>query len=89
MNNIEKRHNKVALGGALLKNDQNPYLTTKSACMYLNVSARHLFDLRSKGLIKYYQMGKTVRFKQIDIDAYVEEHAMETFNCKGGAKHNG
>jgi excisionase family DNA binding protein len=60
------------------------YMDTKAACSYLSISRRYLFSLRSTGKIKYYQVNKLVRFKKEDLDAYLEEHVMETFNNKGG-----
>ena len=64
---------------------KNGYLTSKQAAAYLNISERHLFNLRSTGAIRYFQANRLVRFLKSDLDAYLLKNVMEPFNLnKGG-----
>lgn len=44
-----------------------PLLTPEEAASQLQVSPRHLFNLRKRGLIKFVKVGKLVRFRPQDI----------------------
>ena len=64
---------------------QKCYLTNKEAAAYLNCSERHLFNLRNfYGKLKFYQFGRMVRFKQKDLDDFLEEYVMSPFDVKEG-----
>lgn len=64
---------------------QKCYLTSKEAAAYLNCSERHLFNLRNfYGKLKFYQFGRMVRFKQKDLDDFLEEYVMSPFDVKEG-----
>ena len=64
---------------------QKCYLTSKEAAAYLNCSERHLFNLRNfYGKLKFYQFGRMVRFKQKDLDDFLEEYVMSPFDVKKG-----
>ena len=64
---------------------QKCYLTSKEAAAYLNCSQRHLFNLRNfYGKLKFYQFGRMVRFKQKDLDDFLEEYVMSPFDVKEG-----
>ena len=63
----------------------NGYLSSKEAAAYLNCSERHLFNLRNfYGKLKFYQFGRMVRFKQKDLDDFLEEYVMSPFDVKEG-----
>jgi len=58
-------------------------LITKEAAMYLGISPKSLANSRSSGtgiIIPYVKIGGACRYKQSDLDKYIEER---TFNHTG------
>ncbi len=51
------------------------FLTTTQAAEYLTIAAATLNKRRSTGIypIPYIKLGRSVRYRQADLDAYVEE----------------
>ena len=87
-NNLGKVDSKSSLIARQIKHSgivQKCYLTSKEAAAYLNCSERHLFNLRNfYGKLKFYQFGRMVRFKQKDLDDFLEEYVMSPFDVKEG-----
>ena len=89
---IKKKHGKVDFRNSLIAGQsmhsgvlKKCYLTSKEAAAYLNCSQRHLFNLRNfYGKLKFYQFGRMVRFKQKDLDDFLEEYVMSPFDVKEG-----
>ena len=50
----------------------SPLLTEKDACAYLRVSKRNLYCWRMAGLIPYFKIGRSVRFRTSDLGAALE-----------------
>ena len=90
MNMIKKKQGTVDSRSSLITRQikdsgivQKRYLTSKEAAAYLNCSERHLFNLRNfYGKLKFYQFGRMVRFKQKDLDDFLEEYVMSPFDVK-------
>ena len=55
-------------------------VSPKELCKLLKVSKFWTYTMVKKGLLPCYKMGKTVRFKKSDIEAYLERTRLE----KGG-----
>ena len=52
-------------------------VSVKELCKQLKVSRVWLYRAAKKGLIPCYRMGDLVRFRQRDIDAFLEKSRME------------
>ncbi len=52
--------------------DEMQWQGTKQAALYLGVSPRTVYKLIDQGEIPAYQMGRVIRFRQGDLDAFVE-----------------
>jgi excisionase family DNA binding protein len=48
------------------------YMTSKEAAAYLKVSIQTLYRIAKTKKLKSYKVGKVARFKQEDIDKYVD-----------------
>ena len=59
------------------------YFTTDEVCKYLKISQRTLQRYRDKGRIRYYQVGRIIRYSKKDIQNWIEIYAMELIT-KGG-----
>ena len=53
--------------------DEIHWRGTKRAASYLGVTPRTLYRLIDQGDIPAYQMGRVIRLKQEDLDAFVEQ----------------
>jgi excisionase family DNA binding protein len=60
------------------------FLNSAEVAELLGVSSRTLQRKRDSGKIKFYQDGRIVRYSETDIIDYMESHAVEPFNEKGG-----
>ena len=49
-------------------------LDSEEAAKYLKVTPRYLQNLRNEGKIVFSQIGKVVRFKRVDLDAWIDDH---------------
>jgi excisionase family DNA binding protein len=56
------------------------WFSTAEAAAYLEVSERTMRSWIAKGLIRRYKMGKFNRFHKRDLDAFIEEAAVEAAN---------
>jgi len=63
-----------------------PYvlLTTKEAAQALQITTRHLQNLRDRGDIGFVQDGRSVRYKPEQIQAYIDSHCINPSNWEGG-----
>jgi excisionase family DNA binding protein len=53
------------------KNDET-WLGTKDAASELGITARTLYRLIDEGAVPAYKLGRVLRLKRVDIDAYLE-----------------
>ena len=54
-------------------------LNTKQACLYLNLSQRYLEKLRVSGNgPKFSKIGRCVRYRQTDLDEFVERKTIRS-----------
>jgi excisionase family DNA binding protein len=58
-------------------------LTTKEACCVLKISLRSLQSYRDRGLIPFIQFGREVRFRQEDIQSFLNNFYIKTKHEKG------
>ena len=68
----EKAHNSFGL------------LTTIEAAKALQITTRHLQNLRDRGDIGFVQYGRVVRYKPDDIQAYIDEYYITVGKREGG-----
>ena len=64
-------------------NHGSDYFTTDEICKCLKISRRTLQRYRDKGKIRYYQVGRIIRYSKKDIQNWIEIYAMELIT-KGG-----
>jgi excisionase family DNA binding protein len=55
----------------------NTWLGTPAASTYLGVSQRTLYRLIDQGDVAAYQMGRVIRVRKEDLDAYLEQARIE------------
>jgi len=60
-------------------------LTTSEAAKVLQITTRHLQNLRDRGDIGFVQYGRVVRYKPEDIQAYINEYYVHAGKREGGA----
>lgn len=59
-----------------------PLKDRKEASSYLRISLRKLDELTLRGEIKYYKIDSSVRFRQIDLDAFVSKKEVKIGKAK-------
>jgi excisionase family DNA binding protein len=59
-------------------------LTSLEAAKALQITPRHLQNLRDRGDIGFVQYGRVVRYKPEDIQAYIDEYYIRPRNQEGG-----
>lgn len=55
-------------------NTNEPYITIKQACKYLNIGERSLRSLIANRKIPYYRYGYPIMFKISDLEEWVQKH---------------
>jgi excisionase family DNA binding protein len=50
----------------------SPLLTDEEACNYLRIRQRQLYSWRMLGLIPFIRIGRSIRYRQRDLDAAIE-----------------
>ena len=55
----------------------NEWLSTEHAARRLGVTARTLYALIDKGELPAYKMGRVIRLRAHEVDAYIDRHADE------------
>jgi len=53
-------------------------LTPEEAAEQLRISKAHLYDLKARQKIRYVKIGRCLRFRMADLEAFVAEAAEET-----------
>ena len=51
-----------------------PLVKTKPAAEYLSISTRKLWELTNCGEIPHVRIGRSVRYRPEDLDAYIQRH---------------
>ena len=59
-------------------------LTTQEAAKALQITPRHLQNLRDRGDIGFIQYGRVIRYKVHDIQAYIDEYYVRPAKKEGG-----
>ena len=59
-------------------------LTTQEAAKALQITTRHLQNLRDRGDIGFIQYGRIIRYKAGDIQAYIDEYYVSQGKREGG-----
>ncbi|MEM9034342.1 MAG: helix-turn-helix domain-containing protein [Actinomycetota bacterium] len=57
--------------------DDTTWLSTKAAAERLGVTPRTLYRFIDEGQLPGYRMGRVIRLKQADVDAYIETCRIE------------
>jgi len=65
----------IDLLNAVKQKKEQTILTEREAQEYLKVSAKTMYNYRSKGL-KYIQVGKAIRYKKKDLENFLNEHTI-------------
>lgn len=55
-------------------NNTNCYWTIENVSIYLNIKIKTLYALVSSGDIPHYRIGKLIRFKKDEVDAWMEQN---------------
>jgi len=55
----------------------NEWLGTPAAATYLGVSPRSVYKLADTGELRGYKLGRVIRFRRADLDAYLEAHVIQ------------
>lgn len=50
----------------------SPLLTDEEACNYLRIRQRQLYSWRMLGVIPFIRIGRSIRYRQRDLDAAIE-----------------
>jgi excisionase family DNA binding protein len=56
------------------------YLTSKELSRYLKVSKPWPYVMANRGILPYHKMGKVIRFRRSDIEAFLERSRVEKKN---------
>jgi excisionase family DNA binding protein len=48
-------------------------LTPQEAAKYLSIGKTKLYELKSKNRIKYVKIGKSLRFRKIDLEEFIDK----------------
>ena len=59
-------------------------LNSKEAAKVLQITTRHLQNLRDRGDIGFVQYGRVVRYRPEDIQAHIDEHLVSPGKREGG-----
>jgi len=59
-------------------------LTSQEAAKALQITTRHLQNLRDRGDIGFIQYGRVIRYKVQDIQAYIDEYYVSPGKVEGG-----
>lgn len=58
-------------------NSTDEFLTTGQVAKMINISRAGLYDLVARGEIAFYRFGRLLRYRQVDIDAFLEARRVE------------
>jgi excisionase family DNA binding protein len=47
-------------------------LTAEEAAAYLTISRTYVYDLKGSGKLRHVKIGRCLRFRKIDLDAFIE-----------------
>lgn len=64
----------------------SPLLTDEEACNYLRIRQRQLYSWRMSGIIPFIRIGRSIRYRQRDLDAAIE--TMTVSPLSGAAQQN-
>ena len=53
-------------------------LTPEEAAEQLRISKAHLYDLKARQRIRFVKIGRCLRFRMVDLEAFIEKVAEET-----------
>lgn len=62
------------------------FLTIDDVCSILSLKKSFIYSLVESGQITYYRIGRLVRFKKQDVDAWMENHRREGTNVDKKAR---
>jgi len=62
------------------------FLTIDDVCGFLSVKKSFIYSLVESGVIPHYRIGKLIRFKQSDINTWMENHRREGINVDKKAR---
>ena len=73
-NDLEKMKESILKAMEAMLHPAEPYLSFDQAVDYLKTTARSLADRVRAREIPYIKDGKFIKFRRIDLDAYMESH---------------
>jgi len=62
------------------------FLTIQEVSEYLNLRRSTIYSMVEAGEIPYYRVGRLIRFKQNDVDLWMEDHRKEPVDADNQAK---
>lgn len=62
------------------------FLTIDDVCSFLSLKKSFVYSLVESGGIPHYRLGRLIRFRQSDIDTWMEDHRKEANNVDKKAK---
>ena len=62
------------------------FLTIDDVCGFLSVKKSFIYSLVESGVIPHYRIGKLIRFKQSDVNTWMENHRREGINVDKKAR---
>ena len=65
----------------LCVNDSDKLLTVDDLCEYLVVSKDFIYDAVRQGRLRASRIARQLRFRQLDVDAFVEANAVTRSDC--------
>jgi excisionase family DNA binding protein len=65
---------------------EKTFLNIEQASAYLNIKRSFLYTLVEAGEVPHYKVGRLIRFKQDDIDEWMEKHRREPLDANKRTK---
>jgi len=65
-------------------NSSNKWLSIPETCQLLGISKRTLQKYRDEGMISFTQVGNKIYFKQVDIEEFLSNFKVKSYNRKEG-----
>ena len=66
------------------ENNQKKWLSTDDVCWILGISKRTLQNYRDQRKLPFYQVGRKIYYKGVDVDAFLEQHHIKSYYQEGG-----
>ncbi len=65
---------------------ESGFLTVNEASKYLGIKASTLYSMVERKEILHYRIGRLIKFKEVDLDAFMEENRVDRVDIEKEAK---